>query len=363
MGYPYVGKCPCFVVKLAQHWSRWCRAELWCRLLSNKLETSVIVVYSPSEAEFMFPLDWQHNSIVDGDFTVESDRAVVVELGEVAVESKLQHLQAHGPLDHYRFYSAFRPKLLRQARVDREVQQFLHDFKFSSLEEAAQDRSSMNAVMCSVLSGDTGMLRLLAEKRADMNQPMHGLGDLGYYDTQTILMAAAKSHQGPAVLTTLIELRADPNASARTGLPALYMCRSPDHVKALLEHRAEMSHYALNGAASFAGPDTVRELLNFRCDPCHGGAGKYGPLHAVALFSRGNPRAVETAKLLLEHRAEVNTPSSPTGEFLWKCRLARLRIATWGFAKCNMMTRLRASMTLGRRKLSKPPLNPETLKP
>ena len=348
MGYPYVGKCPCFVVKLAQHWSRWCRAELWCRLLSNKLETSVIVVYSPSEAEFMFPLDWQHNSIVDGDFTVESDRAVVVELGEVAVESKLQHLQAHGPLDHYRFYSAFRPKLLRQARVDREVQQFLHDFKFSSLEEAAQDRSSMNAVMCSVLSGDTGMLRLLAEKRADMNQPMHGLGDLGYYDTQTILMAATKSYQEPAVLTTLIELRADPNARNRTGLPALYMCRSPDHVKALLEHRAEMSHYALNGAASFAGPDTVQALLSARCQPGGMGTAVYGPLHALAVFGRSNRHAVESAKLLLECRADVNMRCSPTGKILSDARWSRLREALVGTANCTMRTRWLASMLLQR---------------
>ena len=45
---------------------RWCRAELWCRLLSNKFDTSVVVVYTPTEAEFMFPLDWQHNSTVDG---------------------------------------------------------------------------------------------------------------------------------------------------------------------------------------------------------------------------------------------------------------------------------------------------------
>ena len=44
---------------------RWCRAELWCRLLSNKIDTTVIVVYSNVQAEFMYPLDWQSNSIPD----------------------------------------------------------------------------------------------------------------------------------------------------------------------------------------------------------------------------------------------------------------------------------------------------------
>ncbi|CAE7888746.1 ANK2 [Symbiodinium microadriaticum] len=322
----------------------WCRAELWCRLLSNKIDTTIIVIYSPTEAEFMFPLDWQHNSIVDGSFTVESDRAIVVQLGETAVESKIQHLQVYGPLRDCRFYCALRPKLLCQERTDRTLQQFLEDFQFTSLEEAAADASSMNAVMCAILSGDTGMLTLLAESRADMNRPMYGLSDLGFYDTQTLLMAATKSRQDPAVLTRLVELRADPNGRARTGLSSLYMCRSPGHVRALLEQRADVAHSALNGAASFAGPDTIRELLKHRCDPSDIGTGRYGPLHAVALFSRSNRHAVETARLLLENRANVNARSTPHGEFLWECRKARVQVAVLGFANSNMMTRLRASM-------------------
>ncbi|CAE7633897.1 ANKHD1 [Symbiodinium sp. CCMP2592] len=327
----------------------WCRAELWCRLLSNKIDTTIIVIHSPTQAEFMFPLDWQHNSIVDGDFTVESDRAIVVQLGETAVESKIQHLQVHGPLRDYRFYGALRPKLLCQDRVDRTLQQFLEDFRFSSLEQAVKDASSMNAVMCAILSGDTGMLALLAESRADMSRPMHGLNDLGFYDTQTLLMAATKSHQDPAVLTTLVELRADPNGRAsRTKLSSLYMCRSPGHVRALLEQRAELEHSALHGAASLAGPDTLRELLKRQCDPNHILAGRqerFGPLHAVALFSLSNRHAVEAARLLLEHRADVNARSAPSDEFSWECRKARVRVAVLGFANCNMMTRLRASMS------------------
>ena len=38
----------------------------------------------------MFPLDWQRNLIADGRFTVESDRATVVKLGEVALESAME---------------------------------------------------------------------------------------------------------------------------------------------------------------------------------------------------------------------------------------------------------------------------------
>jgi len=41
-------------------------------------------------------LDWQHNNIADGEFTVEDDRAVVVKLGEMAAAGKIQHLWHSG---------------------------------------------------------------------------------------------------------------------------------------------------------------------------------------------------------------------------------------------------------------------------
>eukprot|EP00439_Symbiodinium_sp_Y106_P036143 s11_g4.t1 len=131
--------------------------RLWCRLLSNRADTSVIVVYSAREAEFMFPLDWQHNTIVEGNFTVESDRAAVVKLGEMAVESKIQHLREKGPLSHFRFYLALHPKLLSQPRreegfglfgTQRDLQGFLKHFRFESLQQAVADTSSMNAATC-----------------------------------------------------------------------------------------------------------------------------------------------------------------------------------------------------------------------
>lgn len=323
----------------------WCRAELWCRLLSNKADTSVIVVYSAREAEFMFPLDWQHNTIVEGNFTVESDRAAVVKLGEMAVESKIQHLREKGPLSHFRFYLALHPKLLGQPRTQRDLNGFLKHFRFESLQQAVTDTSSMNAVMCAVFSGDVDILRQLAAHRADVNHSLQGLGDLGYYDTQTALMAACKSQQDPSLVAAMIDLRADANAQARTGVTPLFVARCPGHVKVLLEKRADMQkHFAMNGIASLASTETALALLESRCDPTDIGEAKYGPLHALALYSRSNRYAVETAKLLLQYRADVNARSAPSGMFLWQCRLARARVAMVGFPASTMMSRLRASM-------------------
>ena len=257
---------------------------------------------------------------MEGEFTVEADRAAVVRLGEMAVESKIRHLQEKGPLSHYRLYSALRPHLLRQQRKEREIEEFLGQFCFDGWMEAVQDSSGMNAVMCAVMSGDTGILQLLAQSRANMNHTLQGMGDLGYYDTQTVLMAATKSRQDPSVLAALIELRADVNARARTGLVALCMSRSPAHVNVLLEHRADMPHFVLTCVSSFACPDTVQALLAHRCDPNQTGDPSVGPgygaLHAVALFSRRNRRAVDTAKLLLAHHADINARKEISGILL-----------------------------------------------
>ena len=315
----------------------WCRAELWCRLLSNREDTSIIVMYTALEAEFMFPMDWQHNNIVEGNFTVEADRAQVVRLGEMAVESKIKHLQANGPLTHYRFYAAMRTKLLREQHKDRDLDEFLRHFGFQSLSEAVQDTGGMNGVMCAVLSGDVGILRLLAQTGANMNHSLQDMGDLGYYDTQTVLMAATKSRQSSSMLEALVELRANVNARSRSNLTALFMCRSPEHVKVLVESKAELKDFVLDGAAFFAGPDTVQTLLAYRCDPNQVNFLKSEPLHSVAMGCRGNNRAVENAKLLLSHRADLNRRAEATPEFVWPCRIARVRVALFGFTNCHVV--------------------------
>ena len=313
----------------------WCRAELWCRLLSNREDTSIIVMYTALEAEFMFPMDWQHNSIVEGNFTVEADRAQVVRLGEMAVESKIKHLQANGPLTHYRFYAAMRTKLLREQHKDRDLDEFLRHFGFQSLSEAVQDTGGMNGVLCAVLSGNIEVLRLLARRGADMNHSLQGMGDLGYYDTQTVLMAATKSRQSSSMLEALVELRANVNARSRVGVPALFLCRSPEHVKVLLQVRAELSDLALTGTAAFASPETVQELLTRRCDPRNIAELESGPLHLIAVTARSNGRAAETASLLLAHRADVNARAAPRAHYLWRCRFARMRVAVCGFSNCS----------------------------
>lgn len=65
-----------------------------------------------SKVRYMFPLDWQLNTIVDGQFTVEEDRLVVAKLGEAAVDAKIQSLKEQRAMCIFRWFVANRASCL-----------------------------------------------------------------------------------------------------------------------------------------------------------------------------------------------------------------------------------------------------------
>ncbi|CAJ1334481.1 unnamed protein product [Effrenium voratum] len=332
----------------------WCRAELWCRLLSIRKDPSVIVLFSAREAEFMFPIAWQERRIVDGLFTVESDRAIVTELGRVALSSKLQHLRSAGPLSHFRLHQAIKPKLLGQVRKNWGMVEFLQEFNFADSEDAIKDQGGMTGLLCAVLGGEPEMIRTLVELKADVHSRAWGLSEFGYYDSQTLLMVACKSSQETLVLTTLIDMRADASAAARSGITAdrrrallqanvsqmsvlfsadgrsspagfraypaesstcpisIYLARHPGQIQALLAAKADPHDTnAITGVAGRSGAEAVQALLDARCDPDESKTG-FGPLHALPMYGRSNSQLLEVAQVLIDARADVNMRAYPS---------------------------------------------------
>eukprot|EP00913_Durusdinium_trenchii_P002295 g2119.t1 len=218
---------------------------------------------------------------------LRSDRAVVVQLGHLALQSKIQYLSQKGPLWAYRFYSALIPRLFKQetaAARSTSPQHFVELFRFPNFKAAVEDTSSMNGVLCALFAGDAEMLRLLGQQRADMNGRLHGLETLGYFDSQTPLMAALKSQQESELL---LAARAD------------------------FQHSGPGNLTALTGAASWASASTVQSILDAGYSPndTNAQANKvhiigYTPLHGLAIHSRDNPEALESARILIESRAD-----------------------------------------------------------
>ncbi|CAK9014663.1 ANK_REP_REGION domain-containing protein [Durusdinium trenchii] len=253
----------------------WCRAELWYRTLSNRKNTSVIVMLSAVEAECMFYQNKYQTRIVDGQFTVEEDRAVLTRLGEEATDKKIKHLRSRpDDLHWYRYFVALRNRWVGQPNRTWTVPDFLEHFMFDSLADAAIDGSHMFGLLCAVVAGDCSMVRALVSAQADVNRQVSGLADMGFYPGITPLMVAAISEQ--------------------------------------------------------SGPVTL-------------GAG-FGPLHAAGLFSRGNPEALDMARLLIMQRADVNVPARPTMLFGLICGLSQSRANLCGFDACPARTRFFASL-------------------
>jgi len=123
----------------------------------------------------MFPLDWQHNTIAEGEFTVEADRAVVVKLGEAALENKIKHLSStDATMSLYRFFVASKAHLLGRPCLPWDLVGFLESFRFPSFKDAIVE-GTVSGALCAVLSGDAQMLSRLIERRADVNQRVSGL--------------------------------------------------------------------------------------------------------------------------------------------------------------------------------------------
>ena len=329
---------------------RWCRAELWCRLLSNRKDTSVVVIFSAREALYIVPLDWQKNLISDGLFTVERDRSIVVKLGETALRSKIEHLQRWGPLTDYRFHLAQEPRLLKRKQQGFEdLHSFLQHFDFNSLQAAVKHESGMTGMLCSMLAGDVGILQVLAENGGDVNARVSGLDHLGYSDSLTLLMVAAYVGQDPKVLSTLMTLRADPNLAciSESGsiVTASWLASQPEHVQVLLEYRADFAMSPpLTGVAGVSSVNTVKAFLNARCDPGSLSPNGFGPMYSAPFFGRGNPDCHSIMQLLLSARGDVNAQAKPRGWFYWECMRARVSASLWGLEACSVYKRQMASL-------------------
>ncbi|CAE7612740.1 Ankyrin repeat and protein kinase domain-containing protein 1 [Symbiodinium microadriaticum] len=330
----------------------WCRAELWCRLLSAKTDTSVVVVYSAEELEFMFQLDWQHNTIADGVFTVEADRGRVVSLGEAAAEGKLRQLRQSGHKDVYRFFLAHRHWLLGRPRHRWQLQDFLNQFHFDDLEAAAGE-GVMTGVLCAVFAGDSEVLTALVGARADVNSSIRGLSDLGYFDGMSPLTVATRSNQDPEMLSTLLKLRADVNYRVpMSGACAAHVARSSEQFRVLKDAGVDFHSVAmpigmtpLTSAAGFAAAEVVSALLEARSDPNPPMQGcGWSPLHAVALFSRGRADAVEIVHLLVKAQGDLNAKARMSGPLSWIARAMKAQTAIWGLSACGSKARCLASL-------------------
>lgn len=340
----------------------WCLAELWCQLLSSKKDNRVILIHGSRDVKHVYLTDWQSNSVLDGQFTVEADRLTVSKLAEEVLKEKIQRLSLGPELCSFRWFVANKPRLLDHPREARDVTNFLRSFAFPNLAAAV----NADGLLCATLSGDTAMIRVLANSRADVNQRVSSLTEFGFEKDQTLLMIAAKSCQPAEVLTRLLELRCDVTLRDIEGNTAMASARCPEQVQVLFDARADLHSgrqlTPLQLCAARASLTTLCKLLEMRCDPIG-----EGELQLPILQSRGNPFALHNFRSLLHHAAHaarstdglegldgldslwpvVNGRTRLSDEETESCHEALQKIISDGWNHCSTMIQSKAMILEG----------------
>ena len=355
-------------------WSKrgWCRTELWCKMMLGNQDMPMLVISSAYRADFARPVNWVDAVPHEGDFSVASDRGVVNSIFEQALSHQLSWLENEADLSLYRYFLARRDTLIGTPKSPRRMDEFLEDFGYSSLAKAK--RSTFSPVAAAALAGDCQMLKSLLEAKCSMTKTFkkmpeamaqNSVGWSSTLETTVLFLANMKINiyisssvtfatrlslapffssfaevgivgdltvlhvvvmQGwrvPSALKIMLEARADPNLCA-SGVPLLACCRTAHDVELLVRHRADVSKRAwplkVSVLALASGentqPEVIAKLLECRASPNGvpvGGLGITQPLSFVCVNAGSNTYALETAKLLLEARADVNQQCSASG--------------------------------------------------
>ncbi|CAJ1392411.1 unnamed protein product [Effrenium voratum] len=311
----------------------WCRAEMWCKLLSDRSAVPIVVVTDTERAHFEQPMLWLRSPVHSGDFGIDSDREKVNRFIWKALDLKLARLAKRKDLKRFRFFAAKAAFFLGDPTSCRSQKDFLEHFMFDSFQAAVQQRG-FTAVHCAVLAGDTCMLKELLQAGASPAARCPGMVEVDISAGATALhLAACGGQRCEKVLEMLLKQKADPRRPDKVGVHPLGFCLTSWAVDLLLQHRADVNGSSTPSNASplcvacyrLAPPGVIAKLLESQAD-VHGSGGLgVTPLSLMIFFSHGNPHWKETADLLMDAQADPNKPIQLTGLF----RLFQLACQGW----------------------------------
>ncbi|CAE7372565.1 Fank1 [Symbiodinium sp. CCMP2456] len=294
----------------------WCRCEVWCRLLLGSAKMPVVVVCSPDQADFVQPWQWANGPPTQGQFTIETDSAVIAQIMQEALGHKLRVLEARKKWDMYRYFAARYEVLTGQPSRKRTLASFLADFKFDSF-AAAVAETGMGPIACATLSGDAEMISFFSQAKA-LSNPLKGLLEVGIPNGYTpIYLAVRYAWHCPEVLQSLLETKANPDALDMPGIPVLALCVTVRDVVTLVENRADVNKRSayikvpiLSLACNACAPlGVVAKLLEMGAHVNPAAVGGFGTAHPfahLALTSAVNPHCLEVARLLVQAECNIN---------------------------------------------------------
>lgn len=331
----------------------WCRLELWCSHLcaKSKFERPFLVVKSRDEMDLATSMIASDMPPAEGEFTIESDRNVIFHVMRRALRSRIDFLKRQQKWDMYRYMLARYETLLGVAKPERDLEQFLKDFCFKSLEDA-KSLVGFGPLECAILSSNDAMIPFLAHSGFPMERTVQAkMG--GIMKGRTPLdFALLWAWRHPEVLASLLQCRADATRPNKFGFLPIGACKTPEAVDLLIQYRANVRQTcpplympAIAQACLQNVPGSVVArllLLRAQVDPEERGVGQHA-LCNLGLFSAWNVHCLDTAKILVAARANVNLQCRAQGP-MWLVELisrARMRLSS----HCTPLVRWRAEWT------------------
>lgn len=314
----------------------WCRLEMWCNMLAAS-SAPFLVVKGNDQVELANLTFLADHPPHEGEFTVESDRRVVYYVMQRALKASLRTLEKQQRWDLFRFTVARYETLLGLPPPKRDFKLFLRDFRFTSL-ESAKKIPGIGPWECAMLSGQVDMIPFLAGSGFEMSRVIHAKLNMKMMQGKRspLDLALQLVWRNPDVALELLKFRADANRPNGFGIAPLGYCRTPGAVEMLVQHRADVNKRSgplfmppLSICCSSCAPSgVISKLLEHQAhvEFQSKGVGGSQPLACLAVFASSNPHCLESAKLLLDARSQIDSHYPATGFFKAMEMVARARV-------------------------------------
>eukprot|EP00439_Symbiodinium_sp_Y106_P024466 s1336_g2.t9 len=332
-------------------WQRrgWCLSEKMTRELASR-EGLILLIESPmqlsllqafraeglkEEREYLaiFSPAWDslYYSPGDGDFTVEADRAVVVQIMKDMLQHTLHKDLSQGDLQNYRFYLQQQPVRFRNCattplegllpsqktfdlvvplRTDDLVADFLHRTGFVQVRE--RDADGWPPLCYAALGESPELIEALLARHADPNTTVSKSIRRLYHPKRVPVVSICAAFGNNGALQVLLHARADPNQREGRGNPPLFYSSLADNLEGarlLLQARADpcaesdLSISVLEFACNAGASRVAKEIF---ATPAAGRAQFL--LHTALVINGGNPAHIA---MMIEAGCEVNEQFYP----------------------------------------------------
>lgn len=214
----------------------WCIMEKLATILSQKRKPFLVLTKSGgltstagSDLCSQFP--------VDGNFTVESDRNICVNLTKQLLARKCAGFLREGNLGYFRMFNALKMSATRShetgaCKMASTMEEFLEEYQFRRVND--KFAMGLTPLMCAALSGNVAIVRELVAAKANLEDRLkQDFADLSLFAGHTAFSVAG-AFSTKEVMTTLLELKADTTACDNTlGNQALGMAAWFGNLKVL----------------------------------------------------------------------------------------------------------------------------------